>query len=61
MKAPAIFTVRNIGKTLVTRTQGKSKFCYSLSAYTTTPKPSMVYFVKSLGEHACAVSFADVM
>lgn len=26
VKAPAVFTVRNIGKTLVTRTQGKSKW-----------------------------------
>lgn len=25
VKAPAVFSVRNVGKTLVTRTQGKSK------------------------------------
>ena len=28
VKAPAMFAVRNIGKTLVTRTQGKSEFLF---------------------------------
>lgn len=28
VKAPAVFAVRNVGKTLVTRTQGKSEFSH---------------------------------
>ena len=27
VKAPAMFNIRNIGKTLVTRTQGTSEYC----------------------------------
>lgn len=30
VKAPAMFNIRNLGKTLVTRTQGTSKYFFSM-------------------------------
>ena len=65
VKAPATFTVRNIGKTLVTRTQGKSKGCLCAQCLISFPPSSSSFSFPELASDGLKgrvfeVSLADL-